>query len=94
MDALVHVVRAFRDDSIVHAEGTIDPLRDIETVGLELLFADLAVVENRIDRIENSKKVTKEMTEASKPIKKQVLPMKAPCAKPVIIAGDIGTWTS
>lgn len=70
VDALVHVVRAFRDDSIVHVEGTIDPLRDIETVGLELLFADLAVVENRIDRIENSKKVTKEMTEELEVLKK------------------------
>lgn len=70
VDALVHVVRAFRDDSVPHAEGSLDPLRDIETVGLELLFADLDVIENRISRIQNSKKVTKEMTEEREVLEK------------------------
>ena len=60
VDALVHVVRAFKNDDVLHTEGSIDPLRDIETVNLELLFADLAVMENRIHRIETSKKITKE----------------------------------
>ncbi len=60
VDALVHVVRAFRDDNVFHTEGEIDPLRDIETVNMELLFADLGVMENRIHRIETSKKITKE----------------------------------
>ncbi|NLJ41158.1 MAG: redox-regulated ATPase YchF [Clostridiales bacterium] len=60
VDALVHVVRAFRDDTIFHTEGSIDPLRDIETVNLELLFADLAIIENRIHRIETGKKITAE----------------------------------
>lgn len=59
-DALVHVVRAFRDDSVPHIDGSIDPLRDIQTVNIELLFADLAIIENRIQRIETGKKVTKE----------------------------------
>ena len=59
-DALVHVVRAFRDDSVPHIDGSIDPLRDIQTVNMELLFADLAIIENRIQRIETGKKVTKE----------------------------------
>lgn len=61
VDALVHVVRAFRNDRVVHVEGTIDPLRDIDTVNTELLFADLGVIESRIRRIETAKKVTKEM---------------------------------
>lgn len=60
VDALIHVLRVFRDDNVVHEEGSIDPMRDIETVNLELLFADLGVIENRINRIETSKKVTKE----------------------------------
>ncbi len=60
VDALVHVVRAFQNDEIIHGQGDIDPIRDIETVNLELLFADLAVIENRINRIETSKKITKE----------------------------------
>ena len=60
VDALVHVVRAFENEQVAHLEGEIDPLRDIETINLELLFADLAVIENRIERIEGGKKVRKE----------------------------------
>jgi hypothetical protein len=59
-DALIHVVRAFNNEDIPHADDTINPMRDIETVNLELLFADLEFVEKRISRIESSKKVTPE----------------------------------
>lgn len=59
-DVLVHIVRAFTNDSILHEEGSVNPMRDIETINMELLFADLSVIENRIDRIEKSKKITKE----------------------------------
>jgi GTP-binding protein YchF len=51
-DALVHVVRAFRDPSVPHVDTTIDPVRDVAAVELELLFADHAVVERRLERIE------------------------------------------
>ncbi len=47
VDALVHVVRCFEDDDIVHVEGSIDPVRDIETVNLELIFSDLETLERR-----------------------------------------------
>ena len=50
VDAIVHVVRCFEDPNIVHVDGTIEPLRDIETINLELIFADLEVLEKRIDR--------------------------------------------
>jgi GTP-binding protein YchF len=50
-DALLHVVRAFDDPGVPHAEHTVDPLRDIETINLELLFSDLAAVEKRLQRI-------------------------------------------
>lgn len=60
VDLLVHVLRVFENPNVIHAEGSIAPMRDIETINLELLFADLAVIENRIERIEKSKKVTKE----------------------------------
>ncbi|MDP9367774.1 MAG: 50S ribosome-binding GTPase, partial [Chloroflexota bacterium] len=50
-DALLHVVRAFEDPNVAHAEETIDPLRDIETLDLELLFSDLALVDKRLQRI-------------------------------------------
>ncbi len=51
-DALVHVVRAFDDPNVPHSEETVDPLRDIETLNLELIFSDLGLVEKRIQRIE------------------------------------------
>lgn len=51
-DALVHVVRAFRDPAVPHVAGTVDPLRDVTSLDLELLFADHAVVEKRLERIE------------------------------------------
>lgn len=50
VDAIVHVVRCFEDSNIVHVDGSIGPLRDIETINLELIFADLEVMERRIDR--------------------------------------------
>lgn len=69
-DVLVHVLRAFDNEAILHEEGSIDPMRDIETVNLELLFADLTVIENRIGRIQTSKKVTKENLEELEVLKK------------------------
>ena len=51
-DAIVHVVRAFRDPSVPHVDTTVDPVRDLSSVELELLFADHAVVERRMERIE------------------------------------------
>jgi GTP-binding protein YchF len=59
-DALVHIVRAFENRDVLHVDGSIDPLRDIETINMELLFADLGVIDNRIARIQGGKKVTKE----------------------------------
>jgi ribosome-binding ATPase len=52
-DALVHVVRAFTDPNVPHPEETVDPLRDIETLNMELLFSDLAIIEKRLQRIES-----------------------------------------
>lgn len=50
VDAIVHVVRCFEDTNIVHVDGSVDPVRDIETINLELIFADLESVDKRIDR--------------------------------------------
>lgn len=51
VEAIVHVVRCFEDDNIVHVEGSIDPIRDIETIHLELIFSDLEIVERRIQKV-------------------------------------------
>ncbi len=50
VDAIVHVVRCFEDIDIIHVDGSINPARDIETIDLELIFADLEMVQRRIDR--------------------------------------------
>ena len=47
-DAIVHVVRCFEDPNVIHVDGSVDPVRDIETINLELIFADLEVLERRI----------------------------------------------
>ena len=48
VDAIVHVVRCFTDDNVVHVDGSVDALRDIETINLELIFSDLEILERRI----------------------------------------------
>ncbi len=55
-DAIVHVVRCFEDGNITHVEGTTDPLRDIEIINLELVMADIEMVERRIDKAKKAAK--------------------------------------
>lgn len=50
VDAIIHVVRCFINDDIIHVDGSIDPARDIETINLELIFSDIEIVERRLDR--------------------------------------------
>ena len=50
-DAIVHVVRCFEDSNIVHVDGSIDPLRDIETINLELIFSDVEILERRLSKL-------------------------------------------
>ena len=52
MNALLHVVRCFYDENVVHVDGAINPLKDIETINLELIFADLEVLEKREQKLE------------------------------------------
>ena len=56
VDAIVHVVRCFEDANIVHVDGCIGPKRDIETINMELIFADMEMVEKRIDRTKKAMK--------------------------------------
>ncbi|TDT61868.1 redox-regulated ATPase YchF [Fonticella tunisiensis] len=52
--AIVHVVRCFEDTNIVHVEGSVDPIRDIETINLELILSDIEILERRIDKVSKS----------------------------------------
>lgn len=65
VDAIVHVVRCFEDENVIHVEGSVDPLRDIETINLELIFSDLEILERRIAKTArsamNDKSLAKEL---------------------------------
>ena len=50
VEAIVHAVRCFEDENVVHVEGSVDPIRDIDTINLELIFADLEVLERRMEK--------------------------------------------
>lgn len=56
VDAIVHVVRAFEDPNIVHVDGSVDPIRDIETINLELILSDLEILDRRIDKTKKALK--------------------------------------
>ena len=58
-DAIVHVVRCFEDPNVVHVDGSVDPARDIETINLELIFADLEVLERRIAKVAKTARMDK-----------------------------------
>ena len=58
VDAVIEVVRCFSDKDVIHVEGSINPVRDIEIINLELTMSDLDVVENRLERIEKKAKTT------------------------------------
>ncbi len=58
-DAIVHVVRCFDDENVIHVEGSTDPLRDMDTIDLELVMADVEMVERRVDKAEKASKADK-----------------------------------
>lgn len=62
VDSIVQVVRCFEDSNIIHVDGSIDPLRDIENINLELIFSDLDLVEKRLSRVEKQAKADKSLT--------------------------------
>ena len=59
VDAIVHVVRCFEDSNVIHVDGAIDPMRDIETINLELIFSDLEILERRISKVGRSARMDK-----------------------------------
>ncbi len=54
VDAIIHVVRCFEDENIIHVDGSVDPVRDVETINLELIFSDIEIIERRIDRVKKA----------------------------------------
>ena len=70
VDAIVHVVRCFDDTNVIHVEGSVDPARDIETINLELIFADLEVLERRISKTGKSVMGNKSLAKELESLKK------------------------
>ena len=89
VDAIIHVVRCFEDTNVIHVEGSVDPVRDIETINLELIFSDLEVIEKRIGKTTrsamNDKSAAKELA-VLKDMKEHLLSGK--CAKLYTPADD------
>jgi GTP-binding protein YchF len=56
VDAVVHVVRCFENNDIIHVDGSVDPIRDVETINLELIFSDIEIIERRIDNLKKAMK--------------------------------------
>ena len=63
VDSIVEVVRCFNDPNIVHVDGSINPVRDIETINLELIFADIETIDKRIDNVKKKLKADKKCQE-------------------------------
>ena len=63
-DCIVHVVRCFDSSDVIHVSGTVDPIQDIEVINLELILADLQMVENSVSRLEKQAKIKKELVPA------------------------------
>lgn len=60
VDAIVEVVRCFEDSNVIHVEGTVDPIRDVEIINVELILADLEIIENRLNRIGKKAELSKD----------------------------------
>ncbi|MDO4710552.1 MAG: redox-regulated ATPase YchF [Peptostreptococcaceae bacterium] len=61
VEAIVHVVRCFEDENITHVDGSVDPLRDIETINLELIFSDIEILERRLQKTQKAAKADKSL---------------------------------
>lgn len=59
VDAIVHVVRCFEDSNVIHVDGSVDPMRDIETINLELIFSDLEILERRYAKVAKAARMDK-----------------------------------
>ena len=66
VDAIAHVVRCFDDGQVVHVDGSVDPIRDIETINLELVLADLGTLEKRLERMKKNTKGAKSKDDVAK----------------------------
>ncbi|MCD7981452.1 MAG: redox-regulated ATPase YchF [Clostridiales bacterium] len=72
VDAIVHVVRCFEDENVVHVDGSVDPARDIETINLELIFSDIEILERRLAKVGRTARMDKKAAKEEDLVKRIV----------------------
>ena len=93
VDAIVHVVRCFENDDIIHVEGSIDPVRDIETINLELILSDIEILERRIDRDTKAMKGDKSLARSIDFFKRLKAELDSgKCARAVTVDEEEAEW--
>ncbi len=89
VDAIVHVVRCFEDENIIHVDGGIDPLRDVETINLELIFSDIEILDRRIDRVKKAMKGDKSLAAEVELLERMKATLEeGKCARTIELADD------
>lgn len=93
VDAVVHVVRCFENNDIVHVEGSVDPIRDVETINLELILSDLEIVERAIDRTTKAARADKKLLEKLEVLERVKAALEAgKCARTVELSEEEMAW--
>ena len=93
VDAVVHVVRCFENNDIIHVDGSVDPIRDVETINIELILSDLEIVERAIERTTKAAKADKKLLEKLAVLEKVKTALEAgKCARAVELADDEIAW--
>lgn len=93
VDAIVHVVRCFENTDIIHVEGSIDPLRDVETINIELILSDLEIVERAIERTNKAAKSDKKLLDKLAVLQKvKGCLEEGKCARTLSLSADELVW--
>ncbi|MBQ7326095.1 MAG: redox-regulated ATPase YchF [Clostridia bacterium] len=93
VDAVVHVVRCFENGDIVHVDGSVDPIRDVETINLELILSDLEIVERAIDRTTKAARADKKLLEKLEVLERIKVALEAgKCARTVELEEEEEAW--
>ena len=89
VDAILHVIRCFEDENIIHVDGSIDPIRDLETINLELIFSDMEVLERRMDRTRKAMKGDKTLAKELEVLERVYAALEeGKCARTVELSDD------
>ena len=93
VDAIVHVVRCFENNDIVHVDGSVDSLRDVETINLELILSDLEIVDRAIDRTTKAARADKKLLEKLEVLNKVKAVLEAgKCARTLDLTAEELLW--